>query len=354
MKKLIIFFLAFQSYCFGQTPCTQPLDAKEFNKQFDVLNRIQNDKDRLVVAKALLQSHCLNSNQAKLICMIFNNENPRLNFAIRAYNNITDKDEFYEVLDAFKLYSSVFKLYDVMHGHTPQINEPANEPTGSITYPIFDGYKGPKGCTFPISENDFKVLTLNFANQANEAVRMKEINEFAGKNCISMSQLMKLSLMLQLESSRLQFLKKNFERMYDQANYTYASAVFNTGLYKADWENFAAAYLAPPVPLQPTQPVVIPCTVSTEDFASLKKSILNETGNTVRMALTKQIIAAKKCFTSAQVKDIVGLMFYESGKIEMAKYAFDYTIDKSNYYQVAEALNFASSKTELMEFLKGK
>ncbi|HQV00888.1 MAG TPA: DUF4476 domain-containing protein, partial [Bacteroidia bacterium] len=109
MKKIFVLIFALHAICYAQTPCSQPIEGTEFNKHFDVLNRIQNDQDRLATAKDLFRNKCLSAKQLKIVCMIFNNERPRLNFALYAFDRVADKDEFYEVLDAFKLYSSAFK-----------------------------------------------------------------------------------------------------------------------------------------------------------------------------------------------------------------------------------------------------
>ncbi|MCC6685169.1 MAG: DUF4476 domain-containing protein, partial [Bacteroidia bacterium] len=44
----------------------------------------------------------------------------------------------------------------------------------------------------------------------------------------------------------------------------------------------------------------------------------------------------------------------ESYKMDMAKFAYEFCIDKENYFQVADVLNIASYKRELSEFLEGK
>lgn len=59
---------------------------------------------------------------------------------------------------------------------------------------------------------------------------------------------------------------------------------------------------------------------------------------------------AKKCFTVSQIKSIVKTMSFENDKLEVAKYAYDYCIDKQNYYQLSDVFDFSSSTTDLMNF----
>lgn len=354
MKKLSLIFLLITSIAQAQNICKNPMSAQEFNHQFELLSRMQNDKDQMMLCKNLLRDNCFSTNQVKLIAIIFNKEEPRLNFCMKAFERTVDKENYYEVFDALKLYSSVFKLHDFITGVVPNTNA---ELTGNylndpkITYPICDNYKGLKGCGLPLADNDFNVFTMNFTLPNNEAERQQAAIDFVNKNCVSMAQAMKLSMTLQLESSRLFFLKQVLAKIYDQENYTYAAAVFSNAPYKKDWIDFASGKLTPPLP--PPAPVVI-CEVKAADFEQVKKSINNESSSSVKLSLTKQILSAKKCFKCFQIKEIIGLMSFESGKLEIAKFAYDYAIDKENYYTVAEALSFSSSKEELMDFIKTK
>jgi hypothetical protein len=51
---------------------------------------------------------------------------------------------------------------------------------------------------------------------------------------------------------------------------------------------------------------------------------------------------------------MVTLMAFESAKLELAKYAYDFCTDKPDYYTIADALSFASSKEDLMNFIGSK
>lgn len=61
--------------------------------------------------------------------------------------------------------------------------------------------------------------------------------------------------------------------------------------------------------------------------------------------------AAKANFTSMQVKRICELMDYDSNKLEFAKYAYEYVVDKGSYFVVENAFTYKSSKDELEEYI---
>jgi Domain of unknown function (DUF4476) len=59
-------------------------------------------------------------------------------------------------------------------------------------------------------------------------------------------------------------------------------------------------------------------------------------------------------FHNQTVTDLVRLFSFEDTRIDLAEFAWDFTIDKENYFQVADALTFSSSKEGLMKFLERK
>lgn len=89
------------------------------------------------------------------------------------------------------------------------------------------------------------------------------------------------------------------------------------------------------------------------DFQQLKRSIAKESFDDNKMKIAKQF-GSLNYFNTAQVKELVGVFFSESSKLELAKYMYDYTVDKANYFVVNDALFFNSSKEELMNYIKNR
>lgn len=61
---------------------------------------------------------------------------------------------------------------------------------------------------------------------------------------------------------------------------------------------------------------------------------------------------AQFVFTSDQVSEILRHLAFENTKLEIAKAAFDRTVDPQNYHLVAEALTFESSVHELYRYIR--
>ena len=88
-------------------------------------------------------------------------------------------------------------------------------------------------------------------------------------------------------------------------------------------------------------------------FQQLKQSIERESFDNTKMKIAKQFVSINY-FNTAQVKELVGLFFSESSKLELAKYMYDYTVDKGNYFLINDVLFFNSSKEELMDYIKNR
>lgn len=93
--------------------------------------------------------------------------------------------------------------------------------------------------------------------------------------------------------------------------------------------------------------------MSDSEFSEAKASIESKGFEESKMTLAKQI-GDGHCFSTAQVKGIMGLFGFEETKLEFAKYAYDHTHDIGNYYKVNDAFSFESSIDELNKYIKGR
>ncbi len=90
-----------------------------------------------------------------------------------------------------------------------------------------------------------------------------------------------------------------------------------------------------------------------KSFEQLKATISRESFDDTKVKIARMGIQSNYV-TSEQVKDLMGLFKFEDGKLEIAKYAYDNTIDKQNYFTVNSALSFSSSKESLMKYIESR
>ena len=89
------------------------------------------------------------------------------------------------------------------------------------------------------------------------------------------------------------------------------------------------------------------------DFQKLKQTLQGESFENTKLKIAKQFIAANY-FTAAQIKELANIFSYENSKLDIAKFAYDYTIDKGNYFMVNDVFSYSSSKEALMEYIGAK
>jgi hypothetical protein len=106
-----------------------------------------------------------------------------------------------------------------------------------------------------------------------------------------------------------------------------------------------------PQPTQALSPSNCLKPMDANEFLTAKQSIASKSFEDSKLTLAKQI-ASSNCLLSSQVKEIMQLFSFEDSRIEFAKYAYKYTYDKKNYYQINDAFKFESSIDELNEYLK--
>lgn len=88
-------------------------------------------------------------------------------------------------------------------------------------------------------------------------------------------------------------------------------------------------------------------------FIQLKETLQRENFEDTRVKTAKQVIS-QNYFTAEQAKELIGYFKFEGNRLEMAKYLYDYTNDKKNYFIVSNALTSSLSKEELMRYIETK
>lgn len=92
---------------------------------------------------------------------------------------------------------------------------------------------------------------------------------------------------------------------------------------------------------------------SDSDFNQLKNSINAKTFEDSKLSTAKQALK-NKCLKAEQVKELMLLFTFEESRLDIAKFAYDYTYDQGNYYLINDAFTFEFSIDELNEYLEGR
>jgi hypothetical protein len=81
-------------------------------------------------------------------------------------------------------------------------------------------------------------------------------------------------------------------------------------------------------------------------FDNLQHVIRNQSFDSSKLKIAKQAIAANYV-RADQVLQLMRLLTFESYKLDLAKFAYQYTIDKQNYFLLYDGFTFQSSINQL-------
>lgn len=94
--------------------------------------------------------------------------------------------------------------------------------------------------------------------------------------------------------------------------------------------------------------------MSPADFADLKYLVNKTPFDDTRVTIAEQAIAGSYTgIRSKQVGDLMEMLTFESSRLELAKFAYGYVVDKEKFFVVNNAFVFSSSIDELNDFIRG-
>jgi hypothetical protein len=356
MKSIFLsfIFLSLSYIIVAQNPCNQPISNFNFQQKKREIQNQFSESQKLLSSKQFVENNCVSSLQVKEIAVLFTDDYSRLDFAKTAFPRVFDRNNFYEVYNAFQNFSTVFMLHDFVlewrrnnaglnnnHANNSNLNFP------NLIYPNHIGYNGVKKCDNPLNDNDFYTLAWDVNSQQNENDKINRLSQIIFNNCLTTAQTMKFATLLGNENTRLDFLKGAAGRIFDVNNYSQAVQVLNSQLIQ---QNFLS-YIGTGNTMDNNWGL---CTISAQEFNDIKSRIAREKFNNTKLSLAKTILRTKKCFATQQVRDLVKLFPFASDQLDLAKFAYDFTTDTQNYYTLTDAFTFDSDKEALIKFIESK
>lgn len=87
------------------------------------------------------------------------------------------------------------------------------------------------------------------------------------------------------------------------------------------------------------------------DFNEARNAVAASSFDETRLSTAKQIISAN-CMTAAQISTMLSVFSFEASKLDFAKYAYPFCVDKNNYFKINNSFSFESSKAELNNYVQ--
>lgn len=99
----------------------------------------------------------------------------------------------------------------------------------------------------------------------------------------------------------------------------------------------------------PQQPV-LPIGMDPATFSQYRETIRKQSFDSNKASMIKSS-ARTAGFNSEQVADLLGLMSFDSYKLDVAKYCYDFVVDKPNYFKTFDKFQFSSYSTDLSQYI---
>lgn len=282
-------------------------------------------------AMDLSRGYCLSSRQAKEIANYLANDRDKFDFLKSTYPNIADKENFSDVMDVFRLFSSAIRLYHQTMAMT--VNQVPNlQPLPSNP-----------SCPRAMNPSNFNNLRNQVSTQTDDRQKASAILN-AANQCMTTQQCVSIVEYIRDENIRLDVMKRLYPLVFDVENYTQAANALS-----ANYRTQFLAFLQNPTatPTANAQPIALAEIDFTNFLNSVRKqSFEKDKDNYVRTYMKTAYM------NTAQIKQVLNLLSFDATKLDLAKFLFDRCIDKQNYFQVADELQFSSSKNELNDYVK--
>lgn len=221
------------------------------------------------------------------------------------------------------------------------------------------------GCLYPLNELAFKTQLERAKSQTTTSGKQIVAEKIAQQNCLTAKQVYELCYALVLNNDKLTLAKFCYTRCFDPQNYEEVYKAMTTNIMVKDLDAYVNSqsqnnniHLQP---IKPTRQTVVTSPVyngalgcampmANNDFNAAKETIANANFEATKISTAKTIVSAN-CLTVNQVIAITKLFDFEASKLEFAKYAYQHTYDKGNYFKINTVFDFDASKQEMNRFV---
>lgn len=368
MKKIFLLSLltiSGLSALFAQNGDSKVMSQEIFAAYLEEMQMIKTPAGRFDMAMKIAEKEHFYTGQIQEMAFMLDNDKLRFQFALKAFENAVNPEHYYTVLDAFDQTSTAFRFADlVKHTHKPSLKpgtmhekpEQTEIPqvAQKIKYPDAEDYDGvtPPDCEEYLDEKAFSLLYNDVRQVKSPQSKLKLAKNSLEEECLSCAQIMKIAGLLQDEKLRCSLFEAAYDKIYDRKNFLAVLQMTEDESCQKKLTDLTQPVLKPDEIEK--KPIKENCKVPAREMDEIIAVLRDEGFESGRIEEAKSIIKTKKCFRTEQVIRILKTLSYENTRLELAKFAFPYTIDKANYYKVNEIFEFSSSKEQLREFMENQ
>jgi hypothetical protein len=208
----------------------------------------------------------------------------------------------------------------------------------------------------PMSDENFDVLVQNIQNSRGNNARVTAINNAFNKtsNYFTTAQASDLVRLVNSQASRLSLAKASYKTITDPENFSQINELLSSQASRTELATYTRNYDYNNPANNGPNPVNTSTanTAMTENsFNQLYSDARNQSSSASKMSYLVNVFADPgNRFTTAQAKQLIGLVYPENDRLQLAKASYDNVVDPANFTQVYDLLNSPSSRNELATY----
>jgi hypothetical protein len=203
----------------------------------------------------------------------------------------------------------------------------------------------------PLAEEPFQENLRSLKSERSDAETLRRAKDFVARHPLSSLQVKAMAARLPDDTARLEFALAAYPQTVDPENFYEVYDAFKSFSKVMRLHDQIRGFERHP----PIAVVERPQPVNPDELKDIVGSLRKESFDQTKSQLARQIVSgSRKPFLSAQIKQILDCFDFEPTKLDVAKFAYDYTLDQDKYFLVNDAFSFDNSKRELSRYVEAK
>lgn len=231
----------------GRIGCPQPMNDQAFAAARQTLSNASFEATKVEIAKQIVGSNCVTSDQARQLVEQFGFESSKLDFAQYAFHRTYDIDNYHIVSQALGYDASRIALSNYVQSNVPAnapyanpnpvviMSPPQNPnhhnlqppPPPQPVYQPVPGYTGRIGCNNPMNQGEYNQAIQSISNSSFDNTRAEMAKQVLRSRCATVDQVRGILGVFSFENTKLEVAKFAFDFVYDKDNYYRVSEIFS-------------------------------------------------------------------------------------------------------------------------------
>lgn len=335
--------------------CYGPGYAGYLNQTLHNMAVQKNEQQKLITARNFVQNNCFSSAELNDLLNLLSYDQDKLQLAKESYSLLSDTTGFSSLVYVFNSPNYQYEfgkfLQQVACGSNNSYRNPLQFP--NYNYPNPYNYRGATSAPNFIDDRTFVQLAINLQRDNRAVIQGPMIQQYMQRYYFSVEQFMKILSLVPAVDMRFQLAKSYCYSLYDVDNIWAIQQVFGRSIYSREFTEYCEHNRGyNHGPRQRVAYTYRPACVTDADMVQIIATIKNEPFSSRRVSLAKTIIQTNPGFTSQQMATIVSQMTFDSDKLEVATFGYNFCVDQQNYYLLANSLTFSSNREKLMDYIR--